>query len=604
MKHQQFFRLSIPFVFYFVLCLLFILPVSAQQKKLIQSLNETVIPVESVIQNKKYNDLFPLKQCFADVDIIALGESTHGTKEFFQFKHRMLAFLVEEMGYRVFAIEANFSEALLVNEYVLYGTGDPLEALTNMYFWTWNTREVLEMIMWMRHYNESKPLDERVRFYGFDMQFANIASREVLVFLKQTNPELYSSVYESLSLIRSPLFSFSVCSDSIIEQIKSDISITGDFLSLYSISESKTHTIKELLMIQQHYEILCQFIELQESLLQTEKKPYRNIRDSCMAENIRWIQNYEGAGTKVVVWAHNGHIAFGSQYQMGSFLKNMYGSRYYALGFGFGKGSFTAYGKKGLQEHTVSQGKRKSMGALFSQLNSSNFILDFKTGSENPAIQKYLNSYHSMWMIGASFGNEYHYETNVKLSENYNGLFFIRNTTAAQQNGVYYSMMVSFSADAEALRGKDIQFVAEARGVSNEQTATGYLNIAAFQHGNPVSLKTSLPLPITGDNWEKYSIRSFIDPSVDSLTFGLYLTETGEFIIDKMQIQIKDSLSGQWNPYFDLSFDEFPVGIKPEILNIRNQTGSSIYVIPDAGMSGNNALLIRRTYSRIIQPGH
>lgn len=53
--------------------------------------------------------------------IIALGESTHGTSEFFRIKHRLLEYAVKEMGATVFAIEANQLAAEEVNRYVLFG---------------------------------------------------------------------------------------------------------------------------------------------------------------------------------------------------------------------------------------------------------------------------------------------------------------------------------------------------------------------------------------------------------------------------------------------------------------------------------------------------
>jgi erythromycin esterase len=62
----------------------------------------------------------------------------------------MLEFLVERMGFTVFGIEANWPESLAINDYVLNGNGDPAEALAGLYFWTWNTKEVLDMIQWMR----------------------------------------------------------------------------------------------------------------------------------------------------------------------------------------------------------------------------------------------------------------------------------------------------------------------------------------------------------------------------------------------------------------------------------------------------------------------
>ena len=49
----------------------------------------------------------------------SLGEATHGSREFFQLKHRMLEFLATEMGFTIFSIEANMPEAYKLNDFVL-----------------------------------------------------------------------------------------------------------------------------------------------------------------------------------------------------------------------------------------------------------------------------------------------------------------------------------------------------------------------------------------------------------------------------------------------------------------------------------------------------
>ena len=89
-----------------------------------------------------FADLQPLRRIVGDARIVALGEATHGTREFFQLKHRILEFLVNEMDFNIFAIEAPLPEAQDVNRYVLSGEGDPARALAGMYLWTWDTEEI------------------------------------------------------------------------------------------------------------------------------------------------------------------------------------------------------------------------------------------------------------------------------------------------------------------------------------------------------------------------------------------------------------------------------------------------------------------------------
>jgi len=145
-----------------------------------------------------FADLQPLKRLIGDARIVSLGEATHGSREFFQFKHRMLEFLASEMGFSIFSIEANMPEAYRLNDYVLNGTGDPAQLLRGMYFWTWDTEEVLEMIRWMREFNQSGK--GRVQFTGFDMQVPTVAADNVRSFVARYEPSYAGTVVDATGM--------------------------------------------------------------------------------------------------------------------------------------------------------------------------------------------------------------------------------------------------------------------------------------------------------------------------------------------------------------------------------------------------------------------
>jgi len=152
------------------------------------------IPVETANPAADFADLVPLKDMIGERRIVALGEGTHGTSEFFKMKHRIVRFLAEQMGFTVFAIEANMPEAREVNRYVLTGKGDPKKALSGLYFWTWDTSEVLAMIEWMKDYNLSGK--GRMEFYGFDMQFPDVAMANVKEFVGKADPDFVRPLEE------------------------------------------------------------------------------------------------------------------------------------------------------------------------------------------------------------------------------------------------------------------------------------------------------------------------------------------------------------------------------------------------------------------------
>jgi hypothetical protein len=139
-----------------------------------------------------FDDMQPLKKVIGDARIVELGEATHGTREFFQLKHRMLEFLATQMGFTIFSIEANMPEAYRLNEYVLTGKGDPKALLAGMYFWTWNTEEVLDMIQWMRQFNASGK--GRVEFTGFDMQYTQVSLDILREFAKKYDEDYLATL--------------------------------------------------------------------------------------------------------------------------------------------------------------------------------------------------------------------------------------------------------------------------------------------------------------------------------------------------------------------------------------------------------------------------
>ena len=134
-----------------------------------------------------FADMEPLGKVVGNARIVSLGEATHGSREFFQLKHRMLEFLATRMGFTIFSIEANMPEAYKLNDYVLRGEGDPAQLIKGMYFWTWDTREVLDMVLWMREFNKSGK--GRVEFTGFDMQTPNVALNIVKDFVARADPD-------------------------------------------------------------------------------------------------------------------------------------------------------------------------------------------------------------------------------------------------------------------------------------------------------------------------------------------------------------------------------------------------------------------------------
>ena len=180
---------------------LFIKAQSAIDNKQAEWINNNCIPLNYVIAGNGFADLQPLKSLIGDARIVSLGECTHGSSEVFSMKHRMLEYLVKEKGFTIFSIEANMPEAYALNEYIIDGKGNPRKLLAGMYFWTWNTQEVLDMIEWMKKYNETAT--NKISFTGFDMQFPDVSIKILRDYLTIKNPGSFDFTRAMLFQTRS-----------------------------------------------------------------------------------------------------------------------------------------------------------------------------------------------------------------------------------------------------------------------------------------------------------------------------------------------------------------------------------------------------------------
>ena len=128
-----------------------------------------------------------LKTILAGKRIVAMGEATHGTSEFFRMKHRLTEFLVVEMGFRHFGMELSSADGRLLDDYIQGKHADPLQVL----YWPWRTREVLDMLAWMRAYNAGGGPQERLTFHGIDPIYSarSVMAQNVTRLLKEAGPE-------------------------------------------------------------------------------------------------------------------------------------------------------------------------------------------------------------------------------------------------------------------------------------------------------------------------------------------------------------------------------------------------------------------------------
>ncbi|HYL11678.1 MAG TPA: erythromycin esterase family protein [Terriglobales bacterium] len=405
---------------------------SPAPKQVTDWIRSKAIPLNSTNPESALDDLRPLQRVIGDAQIVAMGEATHGTREFFQLKHRMLEFLVEKMGFTVFAIEGNWPESLAVNDYVLNGNGDPAEALAGMYFWSGDTQEMLDMIRWMRRYNENPAHTRKLKFLGFDMQTARVAVANVERYLQKVDPEEAKVAAKVLAALGDVLREkeYSRRPKMLRYQTAFGIKVLLEEFNERKMSYIKSSSEHEWVLAQHNLEIVRQAEQIQSS----RQLGRLRLRDARLAQNIKWIVDNEPPGTKIMIWAHNGHVStdgFPGAASMGVYLRRIYGPRMVVCGFSFDRGSFEAIGRAGPQEFTVGPALPDSLDSALAATGLPLFAVDLREAPSAGTVAEWFDTPHRVRMIGAVYNAALPEMFYVNfLPHSFDVIFFVNQTTA------------------------------------------------------------------------------------------------------------------------------------------------------------------------------
>lgn len=408
---------------------------SPDEQNVVGWIRSAAIPLKTVEAGSGFDDMQPIKGIIGRARLVTLGEATHGTREFFQLKHRMLEFLVREMGFTVFAIEASAPDTVAVNDYVLRGIGDPGRAVDGMIFWTWNTEEVLEMVKWMRAYNEDARNSRKLSFHGFDMQNPGASVDVVERYLRKVDPAAPEAAISPLAPLRRRQ-SYSSAVDkhaAVLAAIDSLARRLDDHRAAF-ISKS---SLQEWVWARRQIDLMRQGAGL------FRERSYPPVlRDQAMAENIRWILGQQPAGTKMLVWAHNRHVsaerhADNPEGQMGTHLRKTFGDQMRIFGFAFDRGELQAVKwRSGVIRHTAPPAAPESFEGPLAAAGIPLFVLDLRHPSG--LARTWVASPLKHRSIGAvySAADDAKFWAVIHPVRSFDAVVFVSRTTAARGRAV------------------------------------------------------------------------------------------------------------------------------------------------------------------------
>jgi erythromycin esterase len=152
------------------------------------------------------DDLRPLADLVGDARVVAIGESAHYVREFNLVRHRFLQFLVERLGFEVYALEASALDGKAVDRWVAGGEGSP-EALADraLALGLGRVPELVDTLTWMRDHNQRSP--RPVRFRGTDLVGSGGSAVPALAavadYLRENDPDALPLAERATELART-----------------------------------------------------------------------------------------------------------------------------------------------------------------------------------------------------------------------------------------------------------------------------------------------------------------------------------------------------------------------------------------------------------------
>jgi len=285
-------------------------------------------------------DLQPLKKILGNTPVVALGESVHTSGGYYEMKHRLLRFLVQEMGFRVFALESPWPGADQVAAYVETCDGSPEDALRGI-FGVWQSAETRDMVQWMCEWNRGHgKAKDRIHFYGFDVQQPDYDGPALLAFLSRIGIGDDDPIAEGIrqcDSVTGPLTVKFVPEDKHGQCLAALDAVEALFArdersivrktSRWDFEWARISLVGVRAWEGQMY--YYQGAGRDRSLSYSE-------RDSGMAYVLQTIRRLRYPNQKTVVWAHNAHIGKDTPYtyyakNMGAYLRESLGASYAAV---------------------------------------------------------------------------------------------------------------------------------------------------------------------------------------------------------------------------------------------------------------------------------
>jgi erythromycin esterase-like protein len=390
-----------------------------------------------------------------DRRFVLIGEASHGTHEFYRERARITRRLIDELGFKAVAVEADWPDAYRVNRYVmgLSHDGDAATALSDFRrfpAWMWRNRDVVQFVEWLRARNNAHGPATKARFYGLDLYSLQASIEAVITYLERVDPAEAGRARDRYSCFDhvgavGQTYGYALAYQN---AIPCENEVVAQLVALRSRADSYLRrdgwvAEDELFFAEQNARVVRDAEEYYQQMYRAEVSSW-NLRDRHMAGTLDALVEHLDrrlGHTKVVVWEHNSHVgdaratAMGARGELnvGQLARQRYDNDCLLVGFSTYDGRVTAasdWGAAAERKH-VRPARPDSHEALLHQVPGRDFWLDTSV----PSVTETLRSARLERAIGVIYRPETELQSHyfaARLADQFDAVIHLDRTRAVE----------------------------------------------------------------------------------------------------------------------------------------------------------------------------
>jgi erythromycin esterase len=238
-----------------------------------------------------------------------LGEASHGTQEFYEWRRIISRELIEKHGFRFIAVEGDWPPCWQLNEFA-QGRAGELTAVFQHFSrwptWMWANTEIIHLARWLRTFNQGR--NPQAGFYGLDVYSLFESIDAVLSQFDRVQPFLAKRLRERYECFepfqrnekayaRSLLQYPEGCEQEALDNLK----------DLLEARLSGSQANEALFDARQNARIVANAERYYRAMIHGTEDSW-NVRDGHMLDTLERLLDHHGPDAKAIVWAHNTHI--------------------------------------------------------------------------------------------------------------------------------------------------------------------------------------------------------------------------------------------------------------------------------------------------------